>query len=301
MPADVTSYAVLGLKPGADRDAIEKAYRRLIKLHHPDRAGGDGQRAAEINRAYFELRGREQLQAAEREPADFAEAIYMRRAGRTRVEPRPRRKLAWKSLALAGIAVAVLVWRSDLGAILGTLGADVSGAMEPGTGYLVAPAPAEGPDPLTGRLHSRAIRHSVRAARRMLASGNIERAADLSRDCHRKMRSAPSAEQLDRCAAIDFTVVAMGHNEVLRDDGPFSASAVTAREMSAAQLLSDNYPLIEKRFDKVRARVQVQLNPPKPPPPRPSPVSNGAEARPETSAGAADQAVRTERPARLPD
>lgn len=40
------------------RDASAYAYRKLIKLHHPDRSGGDAARAAEINRAYRELRGR---------------------------------------------------------------------------------------------------------------------------------------------------------------------------------------------------------------------------------------------------
>ena len=42
---------------GADAAAVDEAYRRLIKQHHPDREGGDSTRAAEINRAYRELRG----------------------------------------------------------------------------------------------------------------------------------------------------------------------------------------------------------------------------------------------------
>ncbi|WP_205480767.1 DnaJ domain-containing protein [Sphingomonas arenae] len=55
---DVASaYAVLGLGPGADRKAVEDAYRRLMKRHHPDREGGDPNRAAEINDAYALLRG----------------------------------------------------------------------------------------------------------------------------------------------------------------------------------------------------------------------------------------------------
>ncbi|MBA2635744.1 MAG: J domain-containing protein, partial [Sphingomonas sp.] len=48
-----TPYSVLGLRPGAGRDEIDDAYRRLIKRHHPDYTGGDGDRAAEINRAYY--------------------------------------------------------------------------------------------------------------------------------------------------------------------------------------------------------------------------------------------------------
>jgi hypothetical protein len=51
-----SAYVELGLKPGADRAQIDEAYRRLIKLHHPDRPGGNGERAAQINCAYRELR-----------------------------------------------------------------------------------------------------------------------------------------------------------------------------------------------------------------------------------------------------
>src|SRR6266550_2660946 len=57
MAGDGSSYAALGLEPGADPAAIERAYKRLIKRYHPDREGGDAKRAAEINRAYRELRG----------------------------------------------------------------------------------------------------------------------------------------------------------------------------------------------------------------------------------------------------
>src|SRR4029078_3085994 len=63
MPDDASAFAALGLEPGADSAAIEQAYRRLIKRHHPDREGGDARRAAEINRAYRELRAERDLKA----------------------------------------------------------------------------------------------------------------------------------------------------------------------------------------------------------------------------------------------
>ena len=54
---DRSAFELLGLEPGAGREAIEQAYRQLIKLYHPDREGGDPLRAAEITGAYRELRG----------------------------------------------------------------------------------------------------------------------------------------------------------------------------------------------------------------------------------------------------
>ena len=59
-----SSYAVLGLRPGAPRAEIDLAYRRLIKRYHPDHAGGDAGRAAEVNRAYTELRSLSRAAAA---------------------------------------------------------------------------------------------------------------------------------------------------------------------------------------------------------------------------------------------
>src|SRR5690242_2900382 len=73
-----SALAVLGLKSGADTAAIEQAYKKLIKLHHPDREGGDATRAAEINRAYRELRGGK----AAIDPLQFNEDLEARRRRR---------------------------------------------------------------------------------------------------------------------------------------------------------------------------------------------------------------------------
>lgn len=55
-------YAVLGVRSGAPFDELKKAYRALMREHHPDRHGGDpeaerraGERAARISAAYAEL------------------------------------------------------------------------------------------------------------------------------------------------------------------------------------------------------------------------------------------------------
>src|SRR6476469_7496273 len=56
MAGRASAFAALGLAPGADAAAVEQAYTRLIKQHHPDREGGDSSRTAEINQAYRALR-----------------------------------------------------------------------------------------------------------------------------------------------------------------------------------------------------------------------------------------------------
>jgi hypothetical protein len=52
-------YQVLGVRPGASREELHDAYRRLVKLHHPDRNGGSPEstrRFQEIQQAYDEVR-----------------------------------------------------------------------------------------------------------------------------------------------------------------------------------------------------------------------------------------------------
>jgi curved DNA-binding protein CbpA len=54
-------YRVLGVSPGASSEELHDAYRRLVKLHHPDRNGGSeesARRFAEIQAAYEEVRAR---------------------------------------------------------------------------------------------------------------------------------------------------------------------------------------------------------------------------------------------------
>jgi curved DNA-binding protein CbpA len=50
-------YRVLGVPRGVSDENLHDAYRRLVKLHHPDR-GGDPERFKDIQQAYEELRDR---------------------------------------------------------------------------------------------------------------------------------------------------------------------------------------------------------------------------------------------------
>jgi curved DNA-binding protein CbpA len=51
-------YRVLGVPRGASPEQLHDAYRRLVKLHHPDREGGSAERFRDIQQAYDELRDR---------------------------------------------------------------------------------------------------------------------------------------------------------------------------------------------------------------------------------------------------
>ncbi|GHF24721.1 hypothetical protein GCM10017044_19260 [Kordiimonas sediminis] len=44
------AFEILGLKPGASQEEIEKAYKRLISLNHPDKGGSDWM-AGKLNEA----------------------------------------------------------------------------------------------------------------------------------------------------------------------------------------------------------------------------------------------------------
>ncbi len=276
MGSERSAFTVLGLEPGADGAAVDEAYRRLIKLHHPDRSGGDGARAAEINRAYFELRRKRGSDDARPPPpaGDVGEAIYARRVSRTRSSRRPRRRRRlWPFLAI-GAAAVLLLEREKVADAVPRLVEDVrrpwtsSPDSFSGAGGAVAD--------LGGELSEGAIARSIRLAAQ-LDEGNEEQRVEESRDCHREMRSSPTAEQLDRCAAFDYSMAMLQDRDAVSDGGPFGASAVTARQMAAARLLSNDFTEIEARLDRIRSRVELALAPPEPPPP---PVQSGGAEPP---------------------
>ena len=256
MPAPASAYAILGLQPGADRAAVEQAYRELIKRYHPDRSGGDAVRAAEINQAYFELR----RQPPADRPGAARYAAGRRRRRRRSASRRRRGPALWPVLLIAGAILAILE-RERLAAAVPRWAAAVGD---------LRPLPSSGGRPravaadsaaLDGPLDETAIARSIEQAISLADRGDEEALANRSRDCHRRLRADPSLKQLDRCAAFDDAVAAIDGRDPMNDRGVFSASAITARQMTAASLLSSDYLAIERRLDRIRTVVQLTIRP----------------------------------------
>ena len=246
MAGRASAFAVLGLEPGADAAAIEQAYKTLIKQHHPDREGGDSSRAAEIIRAYRELRGGK----APSDPLQFNDDLSLRR--------RPR----WPMAALAA--------GTGVGALMLLMGPSVPlpsaiWATKADLPVHRAAASAITPDPMGDELHFEAIDGAVREALRMYRTRDEMALAAESRDCQRRFRDNPGTKMLDRCAAFDDAVVGLEDRDPLRDEGPFAPLAVTGRQWSAASALSADYLAIDGRLDKIRLRVELKLAPDVPP------------------------------------
>ena len=65
---------------------------------------------------------------------------------------------------------------------------------------------------------------------------------------------------------LDDAVAAIADRDPMTDGGVFNASAITARQMTAASLLSSDYLAIERRLDRIRTVVQLTLRPAPAPP-----------------------------------
>lgn len=242
MAGDASAYAVLGVDPGSDSTEIEQAYRRLIKQHHPDREGGDGRRAADINRAYRELRAVRDL----KDPLEFNFDLPSPRP----VVPR------WVVLAfLLALGTGGVLWFQS--------------------GFVWPAQPRSSPaashpldrqtrlqvrnDAMEQPLNAAAINTAALEAFRISRTRDEMTLASTSRDCHHLLRSAPSLLQLDRCAAFDDAVVQLEDRDPLRDQGPFSELAVTGRLWSGAGALSQDSVAIDGRLDRIRLQVELAL------------------------------------------
>ena len=237
MAGDASPYATLGLKPGADAAAIAKAYKRLIKRHHPDRAGGDVKRASEINRAYRELR----LAGEAKEPLDLEFSEELRR-GQSR------------STQAALLLCALLL---VLGLVTGL--AQRNAPLVQPVGAARSPPSAQPLNMMERPISTEAINAGIGDAVRLWGSEDEIALAGQSRECHRRLRADPNLGQLDRCAAFDDAVILLQDRDPLRNTGPFSELAVTGRLMSGGTLLSDDYLAVDGRLDRVRLQVELAL------------------------------------------
>jgi hypothetical protein len=97
-------HRVLGVPPTATAEELHDAYRRLIKLHHPDRNGGSAESTArfqEIQAAYEELRNRPRGASAARASTESVEErmakleheVRVAQAERTKARDAARRAL----------------------------------------------------------------------------------------------------------------------------------------------------------------------------------------------------------------
>lgn len=244
MGGDGSAYTVLGIEPGADAAAIERAYKKLIKQYHPDREGGDARRAAEINRAYRELR-----------PGSAREALVL---GDGDVFPGDPVRWIRAALLLAVAVGALLFVTGPAMRLVGKPVAASSGIVPAGH---VAPTASAG-DAMDRPLELAAIDRGLREAVRISRSQDELALAQASRECHRRLRVDPTIARLDRCAAFDDAVIELQDRDPLRDRGPFSELAVTGRLMGGATLFSNDYLAIDGRLDRIRLQVELALAPP---------------------------------------
>jgi hypothetical protein len=236
MGGDSSAYAALGLKPGAEWSAVERAYRSLIKQHHPDRAGGDAARASEINRAYRDLRAR----FTERDALEFNDTpAYDRRRSRAVLIP--------AGVALLALAASASLFRG------GTW-------PKPVLPIAGAPGPSQAAsEAINQPLHLDLIDAAVAQALSMSRSSDEMAMAAASRDCHHRLRTSPAIALLDRCAAFDLAVVLLEDRDPLRDEGPFSELSVTGRLWSGASPLSSDSLAIDGRLNRIRLAVEMRL------------------------------------------
>ena len=253
MAADASAYAALGLEPGADSASIERAYKKLIKQYHPDRDGGDPRRAAEINRAYRELRR-----------GGAKEALVLDDGDQLRGGPNWVRAALLLTVALGALLAAGPAMR-----LVGNPPVASSAIVHAGH---VAPT-ARAVEPMDQPLELAAIDGGLRDAVRISRSGDEVALANASRDCHRHLRASPSIARLDRCAAFDDAVVELQDRDPLRDRGPFSELAVTGRLMGGGTLFSGDYLAIDGRLDRIRLRVELALAVPEEPAEAPAPAA----------------------------
>lgn len=250
MTGERSPYAILGVRPGAGRAEVNNAYRRLMKRHHPDRPGGDADRAAEINRAYTLLRRRLG------EPVRVPVAVPRRRHG----GPARSRRAGWiLTIAIVGAAVAIANHDSERRAT-GPEFLDFSQWTSPKEvvgGVAADSRLASFDDPVEPHVVAKAIADAVR----FHSSADLAGASAYSRDCQLSLRRERNVVWFDSCAAFDEAMLTLHGDSAQPDSSPFDEAAVVARETSAARVVSDDSLGADSHLHQIRSQVDLQILP----------------------------------------
>jgi curved DNA-binding protein CbpA len=161
MPRD--PYRVLEVSPGASSEELHDAYRRLVKLHHPDRNGGSeesARRFKEIQEAYEEVRTRPRPAPSHRftEAADSVKErmATLERELREAQAARERARQAARDAAYDGADEAAPVTTDDsFGKILGDIRDELADRIEDGRKHPAAQRVSELIDDVVTRLDRR--------------------------------------------------------------------------------------------------------------------------------------------------
>ena len=245
-----SAYAALGLDPGASRAEVDDAYKRLIKLHHPDRAGGDPSRAAEVNRAYTLLR-RERLAAG---PQARPVPVVLH----PKLRPRSRRSDWLFTATLLAIiigGIAAMELRGDTNVLVRPVGIRWPSADSDFT-------PRD--EPLVTfdePLNTPVIDSAIDQAQGFHSAKNFAGAESYSRDCQARLRRELNIVWFDACAAFDEATVALSSDRDLDNSQMFNETTVIAREMASARALSDDVLGADSRLHQIRSRVDLQILP----------------------------------------
>jgi hypothetical protein len=250
MTAERSAYAILGLRPGAGRAEVNDAYRRLMKRHHPDRPGGDANRAAEINRAYTFLRRRLG------EPVRVPVTIPLRR----RPPPARFRRLAWLfTLGVIGISLALAnrdAQRSTARPAFPVFSEWSNSTVSDDDVPYEAPV-ASFDEPVQPGIVSRAVADAVR----FRSSGDVSGASAYSRDCQVTLRRERNLGWFDACSAFDEAMLTLYGDSGQPDSSPFNQAAVVSREIAAARILSDDSLSVDSHLHQIRSQVDMEILP----------------------------------------
>jgi hypothetical protein len=252
MTARDSAYAALGLRPGAARAEVDEAYRRLIKRHHPDRAGGDSTRAAEINRAYTFLRSEGLAYGPQARPMP----VVQRHAERRRAS----RRSDWLFVAVLLAIVVAGFATMERGGHVSFFARPVQ-IHWPTIDTSIAP---RGADPLLSfdePLHQPVIDSAISQAMKFHSVSDTDGAAIYSRDCQNNLRRERNLAWFDACAAFDEATITLSSDAQLAKMPLFNTSAGIAREMAAAHVLSDDMLGADSRLQQIRSQVELQLLP----------------------------------------